>query len=30
MPTPTPVDWRYHHVGNHLLRGVLASNHPQL
>ena len=25
-----PVDWKYHHVGNYLLRGVLPPNHAQL
>ncbi len=25
-----PVDWKYHHVGNYLLRGVLPPNHGQL
>jgi SfnB family sulfur acquisition oxidoreductase len=25
-----PVDWKYHHIGNYLLRGVLPPNHGQL
>jgi alkylation response protein AidB-like acyl-CoA dehydrogenase len=25
-----PVDWKYHHVGNYLLRGMLPPNHGQL
>jgi SfnB family sulfur acquisition oxidoreductase len=25
-----PVDWKYHHVGNYLLSGVLPPNHGQL
>jgi alkylation response protein AidB-like acyl-CoA dehydrogenase len=25
-----PIDWKYHHVGNYLLRGVLPPNHGQL
>jgi SfnB family sulfur acquisition oxidoreductase len=25
-----PVDWKYHHVGNYLLNGVLPPNHGQL
>jgi SfnB family sulfur acquisition oxidoreductase len=25
-----PVDWKYHHIGNYLLNGVLPPNHPQL
>jgi SfnB family sulfur acquisition oxidoreductase len=25
-----PVDWKYHHVGNYLLRGTLPPNHGQL
>lgn len=25
-----PVDWKYHHVGNHLLSGALPPNHGQL
>jgi SfnB family sulfur acquisition oxidoreductase len=25
-----PADWKYHHVGNHLLSGVLPPNHGQL
>jgi SfnB family sulfur acquisition oxidoreductase len=25
-----PVDWKYHHVGNYMLRGVLPPNHGQL
>jgi SfnB family sulfur acquisition oxidoreductase len=25
-----PVDWKYHHVGNYLLRGVLPPNHGQV
>jgi alkylation response protein AidB-like acyl-CoA dehydrogenase len=25
-----PVDWKHHHVGNYLLRGVLPPNHGQL
>jgi alkylation response protein AidB-like acyl-CoA dehydrogenase len=25
-----PVDWKYHHVGNWLLNGVLPPNHGQL
>ena len=25
-----PIDWKYHHVGNYLLNGVLPPNHGQL
>ena len=25
-----PVDWKYHHIGNYLLGGVLPPNHAQL